>query len=398
MRSLGVTFLASAMAAYLVWGLGCGEAFHLATTSSDGGPGNEAGSDSPMVGDTNQPTDGAPKPDAVVRDAAPCLVNESCGACGHLCTTMGSTCVGGLVGGICTATQLAGDLAYPTGLAVAATGVYVGVDGAPGKCTNGSVLRLGPATFTVASGIGCGGPSIPVAVNSTNVFWAGANAVGYGPLGGSAPPLSIEFTDATITALGVDDKYAYIAGDGVTIYSAIIADTVPAWSQLAANAGGVLSSLVVAKDSTVYWADKCAFNTCSDETSTKGLVGKAQVGGGVTTLADSNGPVSIAVDTDTKTGFVVWADSTGILEASDPNLGAAATTASPSAPPSQIAADSDGSVFWTDGAGSVWLRHLGGATLQLATGQPNPQAIAFDATTVYWVNEGALGSVMSVSR
>jgi hypothetical protein len=402
MRSLGVTFLASAMATYLVWGLGCGEAFHLAASSSDGGPGNEAGSDSPMVGDTNQPVDGAPPEagrDAVAHDAAACLVKESCGECGRVCATPGSSCNGGLVGGICSATQLAAGLAYPTGLAVAATGdVYVGVDGASGRCTNGSVLDVGPAMHTVASGIACGGTSIPVAVNSTNVFWAAANSVGYTSLGPPTGPMSMAFTVGTVTALGVDDKYAYVAADGVSIYYATIADTVPMWLPLATNTGGVLSSLVVAKDSTIYWADKCAGGTCSVDTSTMGLVGKAQVGAGMNTLADSNGPISIAVDTNTTSGFVVWADSTGIIEASDPNLGAATTTASPSSPPNQIAADVDGSVFWTDSAGGVWLRHMGGGTLQLAKDQHNAQAIAFDATTVYWVNEGGTGSVMSVSR
>ena len=76
--------------------------------------------------------------------------------------------------------------------------------------------------------------------------------------------------------------------------------------------------------------------------------------------------------------------------------------------PNAIAVDAT-SVYWTTGSGGSVMKVplTGGVPTTLASGQATPDGIAVDATSVYWVNSGVLdpikgldpssGSVMELS-
>jgi hypothetical protein len=403
MQRVVMSFLACSLVLSGLSGLGCGQAFRLA--SSDGGS-NEASGDAPISVDTG---------DDVSSDG--CSASTSCGTCDYFCGTKGSSCSQGM----CTPTNIANGLNHPTGLALDGRGnVDVGVDGEAEDCASqGTVLAFaatgGGEPMIVGDHIDCAtggklGAAILVDVNTSGVYWAGTNTmtIEYQAFAGGSG--SIDFTSiGTITAFAVDDKYAYAVAAGVSIYSHALGAAAGKWNTIALNVGGETSGLAIGRNEHIaYWSDTCYGGTNCAMENPNGIIGLTSASssdpGSFMSVVDDKGPAYIAVAAVGTGGYAAWIDMDGNIKTSQ----VAATTGTlsntstlspaPTARPNHVAIAIDGTVAWTDQSGSVWVRRSGGSTIRVATGQADPEAIVMDGTSVYWVDSGPNGSVWSVSR
>jgi hypothetical protein len=267
----------------------------------------------------------------------------------------------------------------PTALAVDDTNVYWSNFGGPARASIMKVPVSGGSPTLVS------GASSPagIAVYGGNLYWAGMNPSGTAgsvfttPVaGGPVTELATGFMNDPI-AIGPTGVYGTGPVDaGVTIVSVGLAggtgsEVVPA---------GVLqqsfASYGIALDATsVYWtsfADPC-------------VVMKAPLAGGTpTVLAKVSGSGSaIAVDESR----VYWITSASVY--SLPTAGGDPTVLAPSGG-TGLAIDASNVYFTNHGFPGIVAKVplAGGAVKVLASGQTGPAAVAVDATSVYWINDG----------
>jgi hypothetical protein len=410
MRSL-VAFLSLATTASCLVFLpsACGQAFKEASVSDSGAD------HSIMAGDEN-----APAPDVAVPDVGDVTVtppdagcnastdfkmdSANCGGCGHQCRdTQGCTA------GLCSLNAVAKNLANPSGLAVDPLGnAFVGVNGTcnVGLCASGTVMgyALGMSGSPVSSSPIRSSlePGIAVVLADTELYWAGSSTIGTALLSTKpkpipepipAPPLTTE----ALVGLAADGQYLYVASSAGSIYYAPAGDLTPSWQALYTNSTGSaqVSAMTVGPSETVFWANKCT-GSCASMANTGSIITTTVASDSSDTSVNNQAtPTGIAVAD--KASLVFWANtSAGTIESAGLNLTAPkpkVAVNAPTAHPFKVAADADGAVYWTDGAGNVNVRYPNGDPIKLATGQSDPGAIAISDDRVFWVNAGASGSV-----
>jgi hypothetical protein len=230
----------------------------------------------------------------------------------------------------------------------APTGIVV--DGANVYWTNqngGSVMKVpigGGAPVTLASGQGT---PVDIAVDASSVYWtniSGTHAVMKVAIDGGGAPTMLAAATSPSAIVVRDGSVYFTDGDNVMMVPATGGDVIPL-----ATAQPYPFSLAV--DATnLYWSNGRGAGT---------IVKLPLAGGTPQTLASSTGLALIAVDA-TNVYF---------------------TSPNPSAP-------NDGTI--------VRVPIAGGPTTTLVDGQSNPEGIAVDAHTVYWVDT-SLGAVMSLT-
>jgi hypothetical protein len=318
------------------------------------------------------PSDAAPGSDA--GDAATCAADltsdpKNCGRCNHDC--LGGKCESSQ----CTPIKLADGLAYPEGLVVSSTSVYVA------ELDQNRILRFGNTSLGVCvkqpppkECILTEDPTnvfqpTAMGIDATHVYWANA---GFGfahqvrscPLEGCGAVAA-----ATVAQLG-EDAFGQVFGN----------DPLPL-------------ELVV-RDGQVYWPEN---NGAAIRSA------PATGGGPISTYLESSSfsPLAIAVD-DTRIFFTDDSHShpTQIQAVSKTQLdaGTAQVVASTNAPPYAIALSAAGNLYWTipsiAGTGDGLVQSIvktsdGGTPVgALASAQIDPHAILVDDRNVYWLLVG----------
>jgi hypothetical protein len=297
--------------------------------------------------------------------------SKNCGRCGHDC-----------LGGDCTDSQcqpirLADGLAFPEGLAVNDTSVFVA------EMDQNRILKFGktelslcvtappPPSCIAGDELNNVVQPAAVAVDGTRFYWANSGG-SFGPDEVRSCPLNgcVAQTGTLIAALA-DGAFNNDFGD----------------DELPLN--------LVVTGGQVFWPE-----------NESGAIRSAPVAGGgpVTTYLDNAGfaPVAIAVD-DTR---IYFTDDTNQHEAeiesvprigSIPDGGSRAVVARPGAHPWDIDLTATGSLYWTipgvtgDGlVQAIAKTSDGGIPVGgIAASQPNPAALLVDDKNVYWLLPGA---------
>jgi hypothetical protein len=305
----------------------------------------------------------------------------------------------------------------PTSIAVDATSVYWTDSG--GNCDSGGCGRVmkvslaGGAPTTLASGL-----PYPhdIAVDATNVYWTDSSAIMKAPLNGGIPT-TLASGQSDVGYIAIDATNAYWTDGNVgrncdgglcgTVMKAPLAGGTPV-----ALASGLASPGPIAADSTsVYWITAIGLDTGISEVVAMRV---SLAGGPPTTLASDlvGGQIAIGIAVD---GTGVYETVNDMVKKFPLGGGTAATLASAEKHPTAIAVDAT-SVYWTDegdfgpgkfgigppiGNGTIMKMPLsGGAATTLASGQNVPVDIAVDATSVYWVVQdlsGTSGAVMKLT-
>jgi hypothetical protein len=307
---------------------------------------------------------------------------NNCGGCGHSCGT------GGCAEGQCqTAKVLATISPPPQGIALDASNAYF-TDGIRAM----KVAKNGGTPFvTLATGTGgiSGLQPVPIAVDTSNVYWFSIGTIEQAPLAGGA---------ATSFATGTN--VASLASDGANVYWI---DTGEVYDLAANSPGGATTQLAPATEpygmaidsANVYWT-----NTAVDA-----LVKVAETGGGapVTLATLPSNPLRIAVDGPTVYFFAL---QVGI--ASVPTAGGTVTTLTSAATNASSIAVDGTNVYWAapGGVGSAApgiyrVPVTGGTATLVAASQGSPAAVAVDGTSVYWTEAdfpGSTGRVRAIAK
>jgi hypothetical protein len=427
MRRATIPFLPVSWASFgiAVSALGCGQGF---SAMADGGK-SEASSKDVARDDVVEagPVDSSNPVDAAHEAAVACgganfmTDSKNCGGCEHSCGA------GKCMNGFCAITAIATDLVNPNSIAVDGLGdLFFSSLGScmagttmdmPGPCTGGKVQRstvqvLDMDLVSVANANGF--PGIPVTTDGKSVYWGLSQT----PFTVKSLAVSGKGTPAIITppvaatswvALAVDDTYLYAGESGGTIYYTPTSGTM-SWVPITNSAVlGALTASHLGGIHYVFWANL----TDSAGDTTSGSVMGAVVSGSTGTAASWK---SISLDAPSSVAVSLYGVDWVDLGASDLEQEPVATgkittivTADLPMPPAHVAADDNGSVYWTvhdiakPGSGQVMVLYRGATTpIVLASDQNNPTSLALGVSQVYWVNAGTFngkdGSVNSTSR
>jgi hypothetical protein len=294
----------------------------------------------------------------------------NCGACGVRCN-------GDCQSGRCVIT-LASGLQEVGCVAVDGASVYW-VEGLPGPDFQGAVMKApidGGSVTTLASGNGFPWPC-HIALDQTNVYWGGADAVGVRkvPLGGGAMT-TIAATGSAAGGLAVDATSAYFSSDFDGVFKVPLAGG-------ALEPVGVPGGVDLAIDSGhVYWAVRTGAQTTD-------LLFATLEGGANQPLASSLPQVqALAVDS---TDVYVVEYGAGQVQAIPITGGPTRTVTSDLFIPSVIALD-DQNVYVSTVGSVARVPKTGGTSTVLAV-DTNIFSLAVDASSVYWTNGEAVKKV-----
>jgi hypothetical protein len=249
---------------------------------------------------------------------------KNCGRCGHDC--QGGQCSAAT----CQPFALASGQKVPLGIAVDSTSVYW-VD--YGGNTVMKVALNGGSPVTLDSPLASS--PFGIAADSTSVYWTNQGS--------------------TVAKVGLD-------GSGATVIAS----------------GQLMPQGVVVASGEVFW---------TNATSPGAILKVSTSGGTISTLATGqNYPTSLAVDTSS----VYWTNhaSPGALMTTPISGNSAAVTlASGQSYPNAVAVDST-NVYWTNEGGGVVKLPVGGTVPATLASGTIPYAIAIDTTSVYWTDLG----------
>ena len=144
----------------------------------------------------------------------------------------------------------------------------------------------------------------------------------------------------------------------------------------------------VATDGTsVYWT-----STGGELNASSGLINKAPIGGGPTTVLASGQVLPYAILVDGDDVFFAGAFPANVSRVST-HGGPVTVLSSEGVTPDGLAVDAE-YVYWADANEGTICRvpRNGGASTVLAVGQNAPGEVAVDATNIYWTNTGPLGT------
>jgi hypothetical protein len=305
-----------------------------------------------------------------------------CGVCDHGC--QGGACAGGA----CQPVTLASQQGLPWDIALDATHVY---------WTNpqgGSVMKI-PKT---------GGQAVPIAMgqnspyhlvlDATDVYWTEGSfgTVFKAPKSGGTP----------VKLASGGENFQDIAIDATNLY----------WSD-AAKAGKIMM-MPLSGGTPVALAEMETYAFALATTATdvywgkysggRNVIMKARPGGGspvevASTSAQTGPPWALVADAES----IYWTELSPGRIAKAPLGGGTSAVLLTQGFLRGLALDAT-TLFWTDQeASAIMAMPKGGGTpAVLASGQAGPMAVATDATTIYWLNAGAVnaanGSVMRLAR
>ena len=224
-----------------------------------------------------------------------------------------------------------------------------------------------------------------LAVDNTSVYWSTIkdNIMKVSISGGS--PVTLASGQSTPEDLVVDATSVYwVNYNGATVMKVPLAGG----ATTAIATGQSYAGGLAVDANSVYWAN--------------GNVMKVPLNGGLTTPVTSGTPIN-SWDLVVDSTYVYWTSPSSVMRV-PVNGGALSTLASGLLDPQGLAVDAT-SIYWvnhgTSGSsytdGSVMKVPLaGGDTTTLAPGQTSPTSIAVDGTNVYWTNSASAGTVMKV--
>lgn len=308
-----------------------------------------------------------------------------------------------------------------------------GASGAGGSATSATSTTSNASSAAATSGAGGAGGAGPlviakvsapwgIAVNATSVVFTSHdnNLVARVPLGGGAVvPLATDQLGPTAVALsdgvawiGLDGGLARVTLDGQSsslflstfITHAVAVRAGVAYLSSGPNiestplAGGAVQLIsqgssfvegIAVDDARVYWS------------ASGGQIQSAPIGGGpMTTLASFNAvPYGIAVDSTYVYFSTQLFNGPGgaIMRAPLDKSSPAEMLAANESQPRQLVLDGS-TLYWVDYIGNVRaMPASGGAPKSLYQGDPGPNAIAVDATSVYWSNDLA-GTITKIAK
>jgi uncharacterized protein DUF5050 len=301
--------------------------------------------------------------------------SKNCGGCGLGCAVACS-------GGECVLPLASG--ASPEGIAVDSMNVYVTLGGAMGSVV--SLPLAGGAVTTIASGRD---EPRGIAVDDLNIYWADQ---------GSGMVLSIPKTGGPIVTLALDQSApTSIALDTSNVYFTNFDDgTVMSVPKTGSTGPSVVAmsqtqpSGIAVDDTYVYWVN---------DTTAGGVMELAKTASPTTPpteLAVADDPVGVAVDT---TNVYFTSENEGVVY-QVPIVGGATVTLAMGLDEPTAIATMGGFVYYTDsGDGSVQKVAAGGSgkAALMASGVSQPVALTVDATSVYFVADGAGNTVFKVT-
>jgi hypothetical protein len=299
--------------------------------------------------------------------------NNNCGGCGLVC---GNACTSGE----CIVT-LAKSQPFPSNLAVDGTNVYWTDFGASGSVN--MVPLAGGTTTMLASAQG--GPA-GIAVHGGTVYWADA-------ISGNVMSIGVDGSALSTIALGQAKPYA-VAVDAANVYwtnagtgaAAIMKSALGTVGSPTVLATGLTAPVALAVDATqAYWTDPSGTVDVGKVLLTGGPVQAVATG--------QTAPGGIGVSG----GLVFWTVTGGVAEGSTGSTGSLAF-ATGQAGPQALAVDAS-NVYWADYSSGALVKQAlsGGAPTTLATGQTSPDGIVVDATSVYWGTYASSGTIMKLT-
>jgi hypothetical protein len=310
------------------------------------------------------------------------------GTCSPSSCTAVAPSTAACVDGRCLVTLAAG-LPEPYGIALDSTNVYWAGFGASGPIAK--IPKNGGASTTLANTSTAGATS--VAIDAVNVYWASTG-------------LQKVRIDGDGGAVTVDQNAAYtpskIALNSGAIYFTAITHPGNGGQLLQVGVDGG-ASVALASDPT-----KTFINIATDATSVYWVtqVPSTGIGDVLKVALDGGAPVTLASGQDHPWGIAVdavnvyWTGN-GVMKA--PLSGGPPVALDSTPGGSGIAVDAN-YVYWASpvGTGTVMKVPInGGPSTVLASNQANPTYVAIDATSVYWTNQGFLsndGSVMKTDK
>jgi len=348
---------------------------------------------------------------------------NNCGGCGVACATTVKACQAGscqcLDGeSTCALTALATGLNSPQSIAIDGTYAYFAVAGdSQTNYANGAVMKVplagGGTPIVLASNqIGPG----TVAVDGTAVYWT-SHTLWYDPSSGTVMKVGLDGGVPITLASGQNTPgdMAVVAGNVYWLASnssntSFAVMTVPA-------SGGTPQAVVptgatdfVVDANNLYWTEVVVTDAGGPGPSNEEIVKMPLDGGGQTVLTSGiAGATSMAVDRANLYWFSGGSLSAVPIAGGSPlALAAFQGMFSPNGQFNEIATDG-ANVYFTlataTPANVVRVPIDGGAVTTIAAGQNNPEGVAVDGTSVYWVDmggamefpNGSPGSIMKLS-